>query len=305
VKPRRGRTPRSIEVDRKLLVAWKLPMPGSDGDKEDRGRLLIVAGSSDVPGAAILAANAALRAGVGKLTIATEEPLAVAQSVPEARIVRFGWERRDRRRAAAHPPRDAFDAILVGPGLQRSAGVARCATHALTTHPAAMVVLDAGALTAEVAARLPSPRTHGTVRCILTPHAGEMASLLGTTKQAVEAAPEATALDFAARHDVALVLKGATTWIAMRGRLWRHAANNVGLAASGSGDALAGIIAALAARGAAAEQACAWGVALHAMAGASLVRRHGALGILAREIAHEIPAIMNAISRRAAARSAR
>jgi hydroxyethylthiazole kinase-like uncharacterized protein yjeF len=300
VKPRRARTLRSIEVDRKLLVAWPLPMPGSAGDKEDRGQLLIVAGSADVPGAAILAANAALRAGVGKLTIATEETVAVAQSVPEARVLRFDQEGPGIRRSTHHAP-DAFDAILVGPGLEASAAVVRCAKGALATYPAAMVVLDAGALTADVAAALPSRRTHGMVRCILTPHAGEMASLLGITKHAVEAAPEATALDFAARHDVALVLKGATTWIAMRGRLWRHAASNVGLATSGSGDALAGIIAALAARGAAAEQAAAWGVALHAMAGARLVRRHGALGILAREIPREIPAIMNAISRKAAA----
>jgi len=300
VKPRRARTSRPIEVDRKLLVAWTLPLPKSDGDKEDRGRLLIVAGSADVPGAAILAANAALRAGVGKLTIATEETVAVAQSVPEARVLRFARKGRGKQRSARHV-RDAFDAILVGPGLQASAAVARCARAALAAHPAATVVLDAGALTAEVTDAIPSPRTHGAVRCILTPHAGEMASLLGITKQAVEASPEATALDFAARHDVALVLKGATTWIAMRGRLWRHAASNVGLAASGSGDALAGIIAALAARGAPAEQAAAWGVALHALAGARLVQRHGALGILAREIPHEIPGIMNALSRRTAA----
>lgn len=300
MRPWRGRAPRPIDVDRKLLGAWALPMPGSDGDKEERGRLLIVAGSADVPGAAILAANAALRAGVGKLTVATEETVAVAQSVPEARVVAFNRKGRDNRRSAPRA-RDAFDAILVGPGLRSSAALTRCVRAALATSPAVIVVLDAGALTAELAAALPPPRIRGTVRCILTPHAGEMASLLGITKQAVESAPEATAMDFAARHDVALVLKGATTWIAMRGRLWRHAASNVGLAVSGSGDALAGIIAAVAARGAAAEQAAAWGVALHSMAGARLVRRHGALGILAREIPHEIPAIMNALSRKAAA----
>jgi len=300
VKLRRARAPRPIDVDRKLLVAWGLPVPGSDGDKEDRGRLLIVAGSSDVPGAAILAANAALRAGVGKLTVATEETLVVAQSVPEARVVSFGSGPRGKR-GSVFRILEGFDAILVGPGLQSSAAVARCARSALATNPAAMVVLDAGALTANVAAALPAPSHQRAVRCILTPHAGEMASLLGITKRAVEAAPEATALGFAARHDVAVVLKGATTWIAMRGRLWRHAASNLGLATSGSGDALAGIVAGLAARGATAEQAAAWGVALHAMAGARLVRRHGTFGILGREIPHEIPAIMNAMSRRAAA----
>jgi len=220
--------------------------------------------------------------------------------VPEARVVPFHSGPRGKR-GSAFRIRDGFDAILVGPGLQSSVAVARCAKSAMATNPAAMVVLDAGALTADVAAALPTPRNQGAVRCILTPHAGEMASLLGITKRAVEAAPEATALGFASRHDVAIVLKGAVTWIAARGRLWRHAASNVGLATSGSGDALAGIIAGLAARGATAEQAAAWGVALHAMAGARLVRRHGTLGILGREIPHEIPAIMNAISRRAMA----
>jgi NAD(P)H-hydrate repair Nnr-like enzyme with NAD(P)H-hydrate dehydratase domain len=168
----------------------------------------------------------------------------------------------------------------------------------MASYPAAIVVLDAGALNTDVAAALPGRRNHGIVRCILTPHAGEMANLVGDTKRAVEAAPQETALGFAARYDVAVVLKGATTWIAMRGQLWRHAASNVGLATSGSGDTLAGVIAGLAARGAAAEQAAAWGVALHAMAGARLVRRRGTLGILGRELAHEIPAIMDAISRR-------
>lgn len=297
MKLRQARCPRPVEVDRKLLVGWPLPIPGNDGDKEDRGRLLIVAGSADVPGAAILAANAALRSGVGKLTIATEETVAVAQSVPEARVVPLDPKARGKPRSAD----DAFDAVLVGPGLPPSAVVARWVRSAMATYPKAIVVLDAGALTPEVAASLPAPSSQGTARCILTPHAGEMASLLQTTKRGVEAAPEAMALGFAARYGVAVVLKGATTWIAIRGRLWRHAASNLALATSGSGDALAGVIAGIAARGAAAEQAAAWGVALHSFAGARLVARHGVLGTLAREIPHEIPAIMNAISRRAAA----
>jgi NAD(P)H-hydrate repair Nnr-like enzyme with NAD(P)H-hydrate dehydratase domain len=208
VKLRRARAPRPIEVDRKLLIKWRLPMPGSDGDKEDRGRLLIVAGSSDVPGAAVLSANAALRAGVGKLTVATEETVVVAQSVPEARVLPFHsgprgeagirvshsrWLRRDTRRTRP---------AVVGRGREMR-------QERDEANPAAMVVLDAGALTADVAAALPAPRNQGAVRCILTPHAGEMASLLGITKRAVEAAPEATALGFASRHDVAIVLKGA------------------------------------------------------------------------------------------------
>ena len=300
MRAKRAGAPRPVKVDRGLLAAWPLPMPGKDGDKEDRGRLLIVAGSTEVPGAAILAANAALRAGVGKLTVATEETLVIAQTVPEARVVPLGAIARGKRRSAIYAD-DVFDAVLLGPGLRASADLARWVRNAMAAYPAATIVLDAGTLTEEVASALPASRTQGNVRCILTPNAGEMANLSSVTKHAVEAAPETTALEFAARHDVAVVLKGAVTWIAMRGRLWRHAASNLALATSGSGDALAGIIGGLAARGATAEQAAAWGVALHSMAGEKLVRRHGILGTLGREIPHEIPAIMNAISRRAAA----
>ncbi len=120
--------------------------------------------------------------------------------------------------------------------------------------------------------------------------------MTGLSKSEVERDPIATALRFTAKFNVVLVLKGASTHIASRGRLWIHTSRNIGLAASGSGDVLAGVIAALAARGAPPEQAAVWGVALHAMAGARLVGKYGALGLLAREIPHEIPAVMNALS---------
>ena len=79
----------AIEVDDALLRAWPLPAPDADGDKESRGRVLVVAGSREMPGAAVLAATAALRAGAGKLVIATPQSAAqtVAAAVPEARVV--------------------------------------------------------------------------------------------------------------------------------------------------------------------------------------------------------------------------
>jgi NAD(P)H-hydrate repair Nnr-like enzyme with NAD(P)H-hydrate dehydratase domain len=95
-----------------------------------------------------------------------------------------------------------------------------------------------------------------------------------------------------------VALKGAETWIATpQGRCWRHAGGNVGLATSGSGDVLAGLIAGLLARGAPPEQAAAWGIALHARAGRRLCERLGPLGLLARELAAEVPALMHALSR--------
>ena len=76
-------------LDADLLKSFPLPPLAEDGDKEDRGRALVIGGSAEVPGAAILAGTAALRAGAGKLQIATEESvaLAIGVAVPEARVI--------------------------------------------------------------------------------------------------------------------------------------------------------------------------------------------------------------------------
>lgn len=84
-----------------------------------------------------------------------------------------------------------------------------------------------------------------------------MAAMLGTAKRQVERDPCTTALRFAAEVDVVLVLKGPVTYVASRGRVWVHRCN-VGLATSGSGDVLAGVIAGLSARGPTPEQAAVW-----------------------------------------------
>src|SRR3954466_11666753 len=79
----------SREIDDALLRGWPLPAIEEDGDKESRGRVLVLAGSREMPGAAILAGTAALRAGAGKLVIATPPSVAavVAAAVPESRVI--------------------------------------------------------------------------------------------------------------------------------------------------------------------------------------------------------------------------
>jgi len=130
-------------------------------------------------------------------------------------------------------------------------------------------------------------------RAVLTPHAGEMAALLAVEKDAVEAAPAELALGAAGRFKAVIVLKGATSWIATPdGALYRYEGGNVGLATSGSGDTLAGIVAGLSARGAPPVNAVAWGIYLHGSAGRALARRMGQLGFLARELLAEIPPLL-------------
>ncbi len=113
-----------ITLDSAALRDWPLPMPSGEGDKEQRGHVLIMGGSREMPGAIILAATAALRAGAGKLTIATGASVAnlVALAMPEARVI--GLRETDdggfMREAIAElkPLADRVNAVLIGPGMQ-------------------------------------------------------------------------------------------------------------------------------------------------------------------------------------------
>lgn len=128
---------------------------------------------------------------------------------------------------------------------------------------------------------------------LLTPHAGEMAHLRGVSKEAVLAEPAQAVITASCEWNAVVALKGAVTLIAAPGSgRWRHEAGHPGLATSGSGDVLAGVIAGLAAQQVPLEQACAWGVVLHALAGKELARRLGPLGYLARELPAEVPRLL-------------
>ncbi|MDM0032189.1 NAD(P)H-hydrate dehydratase [Variovorax sp. J22P271] len=133
---------------------------------------------------------------------------------------------------------------------------------------------------------------------VLTPHAGEMAYLCGLTKEVICEQPLAVAQEAAMHWNAVVALKGARTHVARPdGRARRFSGGGPGLGTSGSGDTLAGLIGGFAARGLPALQACAWGVLVHARAGASLARRYGAVGYLARELAGEVPALIDRLDR--------
>ena len=280
-----------------------LPLPRLDGsaDKEARGRVLIVGGCAENPGGLLLAAEAALRAGAGKLQLATAEAIApaVAVAVPEARVFGVaaagpeGLHRKAAGRIAEHA--DRVDALLIGPGLLDEEEAARLAREVLRRIEKPAVVLDAGGLAAlrghpDALAQLGG-------RAVLTPHAGEMAQLLGMERDAVEADPVAAARRAVEAFGAVVALKGPETIVAAPdGSVLRYAGGDVGLATSGSGDVLGGIVVGLLARGADPLRAAAWGVFLHGEAGNALARRHGDVGFLARELAAEVPRILHRTS---------
>ena len=265
------------DIDEALLA--KMPLPSGGGDKEDRGRVLVVGGSIEVPGGAMLAGLAALRAGAGKLQIAAEPAvtLPMAVQIPEARV--FGWEA-----ARVLTALEGCAAALAGPGMVEEKG-AEVIVRSILDHPGKQpLVLDAAAMAA--AARTARP-------LVITPHAGEMAKLLDVAKDQVESDPVRFARDAAERLGAIVVLKGATTHICEPGgRILRHTQGVFGLATSGSGDVLAGIMVGLLARGAGPLAAAAWAVSIHANAGALLSKRIAPIGFLAREILDEIPGLL-------------
>ena len=286
---------RAKEINAALLRRWRLPALDRRLGKVARGKVLVIGGSDEIPGAAILSALAALRAGAGTLAIATSRTVAlhVAVAVPEARVIglrttRAGELASGTGRALRADVRDT-DAVLVGPGMCD----ARAAHEVLAVGKqlATLFVADAGALVGFTDA----PRPLNTV---ITPHAGEMATLLDIDTDDVLAEPQAIAVRAAEELGVVVVLKGDVTYIAgPEGECFVNRAGNLGLGTSGSGDTLAGVIAGLGARGATPMQAAAWGVHVHAKAGDVLSRTIGPLGYLARELLDEIPRLVGRYSR--------
>ena len=294
-----------VSLDAAALRDWPLPMPGAEGDKEERGHVLVLGGSRAMPGAVILAATAALRAGAGKLTIATGASVAqlVALAIPEARVIglRENAEGGFTREALAEldPLADKVGATLIGPGMQDEIGTAELVRALLPRLYGTSVILDACAMGVILNPDLDDDA--GPFRfaqpVVITPHAGEMAHLTGNSKEDIAAGSHAMASGAAQTWNAVIALKGARTIVSSpNGDMWQHEGGNVGLAISGSGDVLAGIIAGLAARGATLEQASCWGVALHALAGERLAARIGPLGYLARELPDEIPSLMEQAS---------
>ncbi len=278
------------------------PLPAHpEGSKDARGRVLIVGGSLDVPGAALLAAEAALRAGAGKLQIATCRSIAPQMGLlmPEALV--FGLEETE---AGGITPASAerlasaaarTDAMLIGPGMMEQPATGALTAALLDRVEGTPAVLDAGALDG-LQDRAGTLQRHAG-RLVITPHGGEMAQLLGIARDEVEADPLAVARQAAARLHCVVVMKGARTHIVSpQGEAWLFTGGTIGLATSGSGDTLGGVITALLARGVVPVWAALWGVFLHGEAGTRLTRRYGGIGFLAREIPGEVPAIMAELS---------
>lgn len=287
---------RFIEVTPGLLREWPLPPPG-EGGKDSRGQVLVVGGAAQTPGAVLLAGVAALRAGAGKLAVATVAstatalavaiPEALSQPLPETDEGAIDPAAVDRILHMA----DSADAILLGPGMTEREDCCRLVSSVVRRLDGVAVVLDALALA--VVEDQPDILKKSGFVAVLTPNPRELAYMLGSDEDEISSERGQAVREAARRFGAVVSLGGTGTLIGEPGgRLWHETTGGVGLGVSGSGDCAAGVVTGLLARGVPAEQAAVWGAHLHGAAGDRLAARVGKVGFLAREVADEIPRVL-------------
>ena len=277
---------------------WMPPRPLSS-HKGSYGRVLVVAGSTGMTGAAALASEAALRAGAGLVTLAIPKHLnpILEGLLPEVMTLPLPETDAGSLAVSAISPllecaEQTKSILAIGPGLSQHPETVSL-VHQLIRENREQgldlrMVIDADGLNAlaqdrETLAFLNSD-------AVLTPHPGEMARLAQTPIPTLEADRIGTAQQFASEHGVTLVFKGAPTVTSTpNGNLWVNSTGNPGMATGGMGDVLTGVIAGLMAQGISSERAAALGVYLHGLAGDIAAERLGMHGLTASDVLKAVP----------------
>jgi NAD(P)H-hydrate epimerase len=283
-------------------VAAALPRVRGDAHKGTFGHLVVVAGSRGHSGAAVLAARAALRMGAGLVTLATTQTARLEAAVQAPEVMTWAWcdadEPRDEDLAALERLTSGKDALALGPGVPRTAGMARIVERLLERFHGPVVV-DADGLNALADAGRVEAFRVAARRLVLTPHPGEMARLAGASTADVQADRIGAAWRLARELDACVVLKGARTVIAdgPAGRVAVNPTGNPGMATAGSGDVLTGAVGALLARGLAPEDAARVGVFVHGAAGDLAIAGRAPDGLIASDILEALPRALEAVCR--------
>jgi hydroxyethylthiazole kinase-like uncharacterized protein yjeF len=289
-----------VHVTRTVLTRWPLGDPGSS--KQSRGTALLVGGSSSVPGAMLLAGEAALRSGAGKLQVATTDSVAaqMAVSIPEALV-----SRTPELRSGDISP-EAGDqvlelagsaaAVLLGPGITSPDAASQLLREIVPELSGQRVVVDA--LGSAYVTQDMECLHHLDITAVLTVNPTEVARTLGVDEDEVDQDPLSATVELSRRARAVVLCGGSDKFIAKPdGQTWWVSAGNPGLGISGSGDVQAGIVTGLLARGAEPEQAATWGAWLHGTCGETLAESVGPLGFLARELPAAIPRLLGELAR--------
>lgn len=247
--------------------------------KGDYGRVLIVAGSYGMVGAAILASRGALRAGAGLVYLAVPRELVNFVNIATPEVITLPFEKINEIKA---------DVIAIGPGLGVSDQTKNLVSSVVSRQ--LLVILDADAL--NVIARHPRLllKRENKDKIIMTPHPGEMSRLLGRSIDSIQADRSAAAKLAAKKFNAIVVLKGHGTVVASAdGRSYANKTGNPGMASGGMGDVLTGMIAGLIGQGFSTYDAAVVGVHLHGLAGDLAAKEKGEAGLIASDLVSMIP----------------
>ncbi|MGB2983336.1 MAG: NAD(P)H-hydrate dehydratase, partial [Candidatus Bipolaricaulia bacterium] len=270
----------------------------ADGHKGTFGRVLVVAGSIGMTGAAILCCRAALRAGAGLVTLATPRSLngILEAALPEVITVPLPDEDGhvvnvdDERFAEAL---ERSDVLAIGPGLSRApkTGVV---VRELVSRFAGPTILDADGIVAFGDSVDELRRAGG--HLLLTPHPGELSALVGRSPDEIDADRIEVARAFARENGLALLLKGRPTMIGLpNGTVYLNPTGNSGLATGGSGDVLTGLIAGFVAGGASLDDASILGAYVHGWAAEAYVRDRAERSLTPSDVIDLLPSVLREV----------
>lgn len=263
----------------------RVPQRNPYSNKGTYGKVLLIAGSEGMCGAACLAALAAYRSGSGLVRVFTPEcnRAVIQSSLPEAIVTCY-----DEKEVQIEKLQDALewaDAAAIGPGLGQSAAAEQILEYVLE-HFEKPLAADADALNLLAKRKELFQKRNGNM--IVTPHIGEMMRLVKKEKQDIVEDLIHTAKEFARTNQVICVLKDARTVVSDGEKVYINISGNSGMAVGGSGDVLTGLLAGLLAQHMELFEAAAAGVYLHGLAGDAARERKGAYGMLASDIADSI-----------------
>jgi NAD(P)H-hydrate epimerase len=273
-----------------LLRPHVAPRP-ADSQKGDFGRVLVVAGSRGMTGAAWLAATAALRSGAGLVTLAVPASLQSTVAAMGAEYMTLGLTEGEDGTVSAHAADSVLahdaDVIVIGPGLGRSLSTQQF-VRTVVSGATVPVVLDADALYAYATDH---DDLHGRddAPVIVTPHLGEMARLINSTIDDVQARRVEVARELATTRQLHVVLKGHRTLVALPdGRVSVNLTGNPGMATGGTGDVLAGMLGAWVGQLMDPSAATQLAVYLHGAAGDLATEAHGEVSVIAGDLIDHI-----------------
>jgi NAD(P)H-hydrate epimerase len=270
------------------------PARSAAGHKGTFGKVLIVAGSLGMTGAAILAGKGALRSGAGLLWVATPEPCQPIVASGEPAYLTLGLpvakdspgELLPAAREQVLQQASGMQALAIGPGWGRDAIRDELTCELFRTSPLPLVV-DADGLNA-LADHPDRLGQHAGPR-VLTPHPGEFARLIGRTVAEVQQQRVELATEFARQHNLIVVLKGQGTVVTAGEDYSINPTGNDGMATGGTGDVLTGVLAGLLAQGMEPLAAARFGVYLHGLAGDLAAAELSRPGLIASDLPNYLP----------------